>query len=140
MIAGGYDAQSIGIQYTAQSAHSVGVGSSRRAGSKSIGRTAANLQSKADQISQKSGRSNYSSKLQQFTGVEQKEAPPKNTPLGWNYLSKLLAIDHTKSLLEISKALVIVEQDIAQIDKYVEYCTKKYKPFSFNIKPLIKDE
>ena len=68
-----------------------------------------------------------------------KEAPSKNIPIGWNYLSKIL-VDNSKSLAEISEALSKVEQDIAQMDKYVEYCTKKYKPFSFTIGPLIKDE
>ena len=44
------------------------------------------------------------------------------------------------SIVEILGYLKEVEFSIARIDKYVEYCIKKYKHFQFNIKLFMKDE
>jgi hypothetical protein len=32
-----------------------------------------------------------------------------------------------------------VEKDIGTVDKYVEYCTRKYKPFFFDMNQFIDD-
>ena len=48
-------------------------------------------------------------------------------------------MDEAGSLPQIAIALGAIEKDVASIDEYVDYCTKKYKPFSFNLQAFAND-
>lgn len=44
------------------------------------------------------------------------------------------------SIVEILKRLQAIEKEIAQVDKFVEYIVKKYKPFKFDVQMFMKDD
>lgn len=46
----------------------------------------------------------------------------------------------TASIPDILKRLQSIEKDISDVDKYVEYIVKKYKPFKFNVQMFLKDD
>ena len=46
----------------------------------------------------------------------------------------------TASITDILKRLQSIEKDLSDVDKYVEYIVKKYKPFKFNVQLFLKDE
>ena len=66
--------------------------------------------------------------------------PERKTNVKWN-----LQLDPTSSQLkqrtikEQMEVLKQVEKDVASMDKYVDYCTRKYKPFVFDLKQFMND-
>lgn len=64
------------------------------------------------------------------------------TPQGgnWEVSPSLVQRSGNATIVEILKYLKEIEYGIAKIDKYVEYCIRKYKHFQFNIKLFLKDE
>ena len=66
--------------------------------------------------------------------------PERKTNVKWN-----LQLDTTSSQLkqrtikEQMEVLKQVEKDVASMDKYVDYCTRKYKPFVFDLKQFMND-
>lgn len=59
--------------------------------------------------------------------------------VGWEIKQRTIASKNT-SIVDVLKNLKQVELTIAGIDKYVEYCIRKYKHFQFNIKLFMKDQ
>ena len=44
------------------------------------------------------------------------------------------------SIIDILKRLGVIEKELGKIDKYVEYCAKKYKPYKFEVQLFMKDK
>lgn len=59
---------------------------------------------------------------------------------GWEVAPSMVERKKNATIIEILGYLKEVESTISKIDKYVEYCIKKYKHFQFNIKLFLKDE
>lgn len=47
--------------------------------------------------------------------------------------------DKERTIKEQMTILKQVETDIGSMDKYVEYCTRKYKPFVFELQQYMED-
>jgi hypothetical protein len=73
------------------------------------------------------------------------QAAPRNPLLiadqrDWHVSPSMVHKPRNSSIVEILGYLKEVENTIARMDKYVEYCIRKYKHFKFNVKLFMKDE